>query len=263
MSTTNTGFRPDDYLLHSRISELEQEVLELKERVKVNDNFLNIAAHEVKTPVTVLKAYSQMLLMQFAKDGQQKYVPTVEKMSGQLDKIVHMIADLLDTARFSSDSLYCLMNDVDLNQSVSSCFENVKAAHPSYNVSCQLTPGNPIVSGDRERLEQVIDNFINNAIKYSPSNKIINIKSEVLNDEFKVTVTDNGNGIPTEKQSHIFEQFYRVDDDSVQKLPGLGLGLFICSEIIKKHHGNIGVNSEVGKGSSFWFSLPVKPNRNL
>lgn len=258
MSTSNSGTSLDDQLLKSRILELEQEIVDLKDRIKVNDNFLNIAAHEVKTPVTVLKAYTQMLLMQFEKDNQQKYVPTVEKMSDQLDKIIHMVADLLDTARFSTESMYCLMNDLDLNHCLNTCFENIKAAHPSYNISCNLAPGNPIVSGDKERLEQVIDNFIGNAIKYSPSNKVIELKSELINGELIISVTDNGQGIPVEKQAHIFEQFYRVDDASVRKLPGLGLGLYICAEILKKHHGKIGVKSQYGAGSSFWFSLPVK-----
>lgn len=241
-----------------RISELEKENTELASRSNLYNGFINMAAHEIKTPITVLKAYTQMLLMQFEKEKSVKHVVTVGKMSDQIDKIMNIIADMMDTDRLSSDSLHCLMNSFDIEMSITTCCENVKAAYPSYSISCETEGGGLMVNGDRERLEQVINNFINNAIKYSGEEKVIRIKSRTKEGQAIVSVQDNGIGIPASKQEYVFNQFYRVDDTAGRKTPGLGLGLFICAEIIRKHGGKIGVESQEGEGSIFWFSIPAK-----
>lgn len=112
------------------------------------------------------------------------------------------------------------------------------------------------VYADAARIDQVVINFINNAIKYAPESKEIRICIEKVNNMAKVSVIDKGPGIPLEKLRHLFDRYYRADSSGSQ-YTGLGLGLYISSEIIKKHNGTIGVDSEVGKGSTFWFTLPV------
>lgn len=111
------------------------------------------------------------------------------------------------------------------------------------------------VNADVERINQVMINFVNNAIKYAPESKIIKVYIEKVNDMAKVSVTDQGPGITADKLIHLFDRYYRVETHGIQG-SGLGLGLYICAEIIKKHNGLIGVNSELGKGSTFWFTLP-------
>ncbi|MBC8112507.1 MAG: ATP-binding protein, partial [Verrucomicrobia bacterium] len=112
------------------------------------------------------------------------------------------------------------------------------------------------VYADAARIDQVVINFVNNAVKYASGSKEIRICIEKVDDMAKVSVIDKGQGIPKEKLLHLFDRFYRVDSSGSQ-YSGLGLGLYISSEIIKKHNGQIGVESELGKGSTFWFTLPV------
>ena len=112
------------------------------------------------------------------------------------------------------------------------------------------------VYADAERVNQVVINFVNNAIKYAPESKEIKINIEKVTDMAKVSVSDKGPGISADKLTHLFDRYYRVDTSGVQ-YSGLGLGLYISAEIIKKHNGQIGVDSELGKGSTFWFTLPL------
>ena len=116
-----------------------------------------------------------------------------------------------------------------------------------------------IAYGDEDRIAQVLTNFINNAVKYAPSSKAIKIRVEQVDNAVKVVVTDEGPGIPKEKHAHLFDRYYRVDSSGAQ-VSGLGLGLYISAEIIKKHEGRIDVESYPGQGASFWFSLPSRSN---
>jgi signal transduction histidine kinase len=224
---------------------------------KKYQDFLNMAAHELRTPVAVLKAYLQMLELQLNRENHLSYINTIEKMDLQLNKLLHLISDLQDGVQANSEELHCLMNDFDINDSVKVCCDSAKAANPDCAIDHELDEACPALKGDHDRIEQVIHNLIANAIKYSKGNKIIKIRSFRDGSSIIVSVLDNGPGIPPDQQSKIFEQFYRVKT-TAGHAGGLGLGLFICQEIIRKHDGKIGVKSQEGQGSEFWFSLPVK-----
>lgn len=222
------------------------------------EDFVNMAVHELKTPVTVLKAYLQIVTAQLNKENNQSHLKTLEKMDIQLDKLLHLILDLQDGVTANSDDIHCLMYDFYIDESIKLCFENAKATNPCCDIAFEIDDSNLLIKGDRDRIEQVINNLITNAIKYSGTKKCLKIKGYRREDSFIVSVLDNGMGIPLEKQKQVFQQFYRVESTASQQQPGLGLGLFICAEIIRKHAGEIGVKSEEGQGSEFWFSLPLK-----
>ena len=222
------------------------------------EDFVNMAVHELKTPVTVLKAYLQIITAQLNKESNTTYLKTMEKMDIQLDKLLHLISDIQDGIIANSDDIHCLMNDFYINESIRLCYEGVKTTNPNWEIEMEVDDSELLVKGDRDRIEQVLNNLINNAIKYSGEQKYLKIKGSREGDRFIVSVFDNGLGIPLENQTKIFQQFYRVESIASKKQPGLGLGLFICSEIIRKHGGCIGVKSKEGKGSEFWFSLPLK-----
>ena len=222
------------------------------------EDFVNMAVHELKTPVTVLKAYLQIITAQLNKENNQSHLKTMEKMDMQLDKLLHLISDLQDGVNADSDEIHCLMYDFYIHESIKHCFENAKATNPGCEIELDIDDSNVLIKGDKDRIEQVINNLITNAIKYSGTQKRLKIKGSKSADKFVVSVLDNGMGIPLERQKQVFQQFYRVESTAAIKQPGLGLGLFICAEIIRKHNGEIGVQSEEGQGSEFWFSLPLK-----
>lgn len=222
---------------------------------KNHEDFINMAAHELKSPVTVLKAYIQLVCLKMEKQKHYDYPPVMDKMDLQVDKLLNLINDLQDAAKINSESLSMMVSDFSINESIKNCADAVLATNPEAVIEYELTDTDPVIKADRERIEQVISNFIENGLKYSDGKKRIKINSSFHGETVRIAVIDSGLGIPAEKQTQVFERFFRVSSAEVERLPGLGLGLFICREIIKQHRGEIGLISEEGKGSEFWFSL--------
>jgi PAS domain S-box-containing protein len=223
---------------------------------KQKDDFIGIATHELKTPVTSIKAYAQILLSRFRKDGNDSAANLVDKMDGQLNKLISLIGDLLDVTRIEGDRLPLNEGVYEFNDLVKETTEELQRTTDNHKIILHI--GNGVdVYGDRERIGQVLNNLITNAIKYSPAS--IDIKVSTITDSSTITVSveDKGVGIPTEKQDKVFERFFRVSGPENQSFPGLGLGLYISHEIIKRQGGKIWVESEKGKGSTFCFSLPI------
>lgn len=229
---------------------------ETEELIYKRDEFFTVASHELKTPVTSLKAYTQLLLMDAttAKDEQNREM--LHKMDQQIAKLTCLINDLLDTSKLQSGSIMYHKEHFQLARLVHETIEKLRPSAPDHELSFKDN-SNAYVNADRERIGQVIDNFLTNAIKYGGnSNKII-IELKQTDDKIVCSVEDFGRGIAPEEQDKIFERFYRIGGKNMNTFPGLGLGLYISKEIIEKQDGKIGVISEEGKGSLFYFELPV------
>jgi len=233
------------------------DIHQLKELQRQKDDFLAIASHELKTPVTTIKAYGQILENLFRKSGDQKAAEMMSKMDSQVNKLTDLIGDLLDVTRIESGRLQLNKSLFDFNSMVSENVQEIQHTASHHNIVCDLKPIGSVY-GDKDRLGQVVVNFLTNAIKYSPYADTIIVSTKKQKNNVILSVQDFGMGIAKENLSKVFDQFYRVNANMLFTFPGMGLGLYICSELIKRHGGKIWVKSTEGKGATFFFSTPLK-----
>lgn len=236
-----------------RMVGMTADITEAKLFEQHKDDFLSIASHELKTPITALKGSVQLLDRVKSKPFSDLHIKLIDQVGKSVDKIGVLVDDLLNMNRMNQDQLKLNRTNFNLyDMLIMSC--NHVRIDGKYTINV-MGDSNIIVCADENRIDQVVVNFVNNAVKYAPDSKIIEIKIEELNDMVKVLVRDFGPGIQANFLPNLFDRYFRVDH-SGKSYSGLGLGLYICSEIIKKHAGTIGAESEIGEGSTFWFCIP-------
>lgn len=227
---------------------------------KEKDEFLSIASHELKTPLTSIKAYVQLLERKLKLDKQSPEAGFMGKVQDQIEKLNTLITDLLDVSKIENGKLKINRKPTSLEKVITNAVETILQTHDENDVKISWHNVNSdiLIPLDEIRIEQVMINFLTNAIKYSPHNNqvVVTMFVDEEKQEAQVSVTDFGIGIPDFKQEAVFRKFYRVEESSLQ-FQGMGIGLFICSEIIKQHHGTIGVSSKIEEGSTFYFTLPL------
>lgn len=241
--------------LRRALVEQEKDKEAIKYLAQKKDEFMNIASHELKTPITSMKAYIQMIGSMLDKEGNTQLLSFVNRAGRQVDKLVELVNDLLDVSKVQAGYMQFQFSKFNFGEVISECVEQLQNSTHNHKI---VIEGNPEVeiAGDKMRLEQVVSNLLFNAIKYSPKADKVIVRTSVDNGSLKVEVQDFGIGIPRRHRDHIFDRFYRVNEIS-GKFFGLGLGLYISAEIIKRHNGQIGVESKEGQGSVFWFTIPV------
>ncbi|MBD1394475.1 PAS domain-containing protein [Mucilaginibacter glaciei] len=232
------------------------DIDEQKQMQRQKDDFLGVASHELKTPVTSIKAYAQVLGAMLSKEGEGKKAAMVEKMDAQLNRLTNLIGDLLDVTKINSGRIQFNKTWFDFNAAIQDNIQDLQHTTNKHILVMDFKECGQMFS-DKDRIGQVITNLITNAIKYSPHTDRIIISTERENDEITVCVQDFGIGIPEDKRGRVFEQFYRVSGSKQHTFPGLGLGLYISNEIIRREGGKMWVNSVEGQGSTFCFSLPI------
>ena len=228
-----------------------------KKALEQKDEFISIASHELKTPVTSLKGFTQILKMKFQKEQNLQAVDLLSRMDKQVDKLTKLIVDLLDVTKIENGHLEFSKEDFDGNELINEIVEEMQRSTISHKINVEYCD-TKIINGDRNRIGQVLINLISNAIKYSPEASDILITCNNEKNKIKICVKDYGIGIRSSNLENIFDRFFRITGDSRETFPGLGLGLFISKEIIKRHNGEILVKSDEGKGSTFCFTLPLK-----
>ena len=233
-----------------------RDISERKMLETQKEDFISIATHELKTPVTSIKGYSQVLQNRFGKAGNLGAVAMLSKMNVQISKLTNLIGDLLDVRRVDEGILQLHKGRFDFNSLVSDIVEEMQITTTKHHIAAKLG-GTKIITGDRDRLGQVLTNLISNAIRYSPHQKEIAVSTTSNVKGVTVCVQDFGIGIPKEKQKRVFDRFFRAGE-SEDTYAGLGLGLFISSEIVDRHGGRMWVESEEGEGSKFYFNLPIR-----
>lgn len=230
---------------------------ELKKMQQQREEFISIASHELKTPLTSLSGSLQIL---DRKIREEENVPMIiSRMVSSslihLGKVTGLVNDLLSSTKIEQGQLVLRKEWLTIADLVNNCCDHVRI-NGRFDL---VTEGDRELKifGDWNKLDQVLVNLVNNAVKYAPESARILIRIEKLSDQARISVIDFGQGIPMDKVEHLFDRFYRADDSGFQH-SGLGLGLYICQQIVEKHGGQIGVQSELGKGSTFWFTLPLK-----
>ena len=209
----------------------------------------------MKTPLTSLKGYLQLILLHKKDDLPETVKQYINKAVISLGKLQFLVDDLLDMSKIKAGRLSYNLDIINLKDVVSGCVENAIHMNPAYAFEVENTE-DFMIKGNAERMEQVLMNLINNAVKYSNGSRRVIIKSSKYNDCARVSVTDFGIGLSEEQRYKVFERFYRVEDKK-NMASGLGMGLYISSEIINTHNGKIGVESKLGEGSIFYFDLPL------
>jgi signal transduction histidine kinase len=237
-------------------SSLKREIEHRKELESKKDEFLSIASHELKTPLTSVRGYIQLIERMLKNEkAHPQILSHISKASLQINRLGDLVADLLDVSKIASGKMEFTLKEFRFDKMAIEAIESLQYVHQDY---LMVVKGFSEVTiyGDEMRLEQVMVNFLTNAIKYSPDKKEIRIEMIRTDHELEVRVSDFGIGISQELQDQLFEKYFRVEETSV-RFQGLGIGLFICSEIIQRHNGYCGVESEIGKGSTFYFRIPL------
>ncbi len=230
------------------------EQVELEQR---KDNFISMASHELRTPITVLRGFTQLLNRQLHQRGIQEPVSLLNTMDMQISKLVKLIDELLDAAKIRAGRLDYEEKPVDIDALVHETVELLQANSPSHVLHVHGVT-HATIQGDKDRLGQVLINLITKAVKYSPQANRGDITLSSTQDAALISVRDYGVGITHAHQKHIFDRFYRVHDSNNKSFTGLGLGLYIAYDIVQRHGADLTVESEEGKGSTFTVSLPLE-----
>ncbi|RZK82390.1 MAG: PAS domain S-box protein [Pedobacter sp.] len=237
------------------VSDLVSAQKATKELMQKKDEFMSIASHELKTPITSIKGFLQIALKLAHRQSDTTVLGYLDKANRQVGKLTSLVDDLLDVTKIQAGKMQFNFDTFNIRELITECVDDIKG-----DTGYRFVTGDVVsyeIQGDRHRIEQVISNFLSNAIKYAPESKEILIKAALTDDnQLKVSVRDFGIGIPQDKAEYVFDRFFRVEESSMM-FSGLGLGLYISSEIIKRHGGTIGVDSKEHEGSEFWFKIPV------
>lgn len=233
-----------------------RDVTEQKEMEIRKDDFVNMASHELKTPITSMKLYIDLLIQRVIKHEDEKTLKIITSLKGQTQRLQELVSDLLDVSRIQTGKLNFHKEQFRLDDIIKETVEAVQGTIDSQKLIFKKHPKMEVYA-DKFRIYQVLTNLLTNAIKYSPGDGVIIVSVKKDGNNARVSVSDRGIGIAKREQKKIFDRLYQVTDPKEKTFPGLGMGLYISREIIKRHKGKIWVESEKGKGSTFFFTLPL------
>jgi two-component system phosphate regulon sensor histidine kinase PhoR len=238
-----------------------RDITEMKQLDQMKDEFISIAAHELRTPLTAIKGYAELLdrrlSAQAGREADRKSLGIIRKQTERLSTLVN---EMLDVSRIEGGRLELNSEPFDLSALVGEAVNNLRVSTTTHVLSLAAEPA-IAAFGDAARIEQVLINLISNAITYSPEGGEIGVRAWAEGGNALVSVSDQGVGIAPEELPHLFDRFYRAPRAGVMRSGGMGLGLYICQEIIARHRGTIRADSTVGVGSTFTFTLPLSESK--
>lgn len=228
----------------------------LRESEARKDEFISMASHELKTPLTSLKGFTNLLQRRLTKQGDKQALHFLTRMEEQLDKLTKLVSDLLDVTKMQTGKLEFREERIYLNELVRETLENLQGITETHHLQLEEVTDVQVL-GDKDRLGQVLINLLTNAIKYSPEADTVIVRVSADEHNAIVSVQDFGIGIAETHQEKIFERFYQVNDNTEKTFSGLGIGLYISSQIVSGHHGLLWVKSAKRAGATFYLSLPL------
>jgi two-component system phosphate regulon sensor histidine kinase PhoR len=234
-----------------------RDITEMKQIDQMKDEFISIAAHELRTPLTAIKGYAELLerrlSMQAGRENDRRSLAVIRK---QTERLAGLVNEMLDVSRIEAGRLQLNSEPFDLSSLVGEVVNNMRVSSEAHLLSLTAEPG-VAVNGDTARIEQVLLNLITNAIAYAPERSGIDVRVWTEAGAALVSVRDQGVGIAADELPHVFDRFYRAPHAEAMRSGGMGLGLYICREIVTRHGGTIWAESAEGAGSTFTFSLPL------
>lgn len=228
-----------------------------QDEIRKND-FIGMVSHELKTPLTSLNGYIQLMMLKLKDTGDDFATSCLSKAHVQVKRMSNMINGFLNLSRLESGKIHLNMERFDLDQLVREVIEETNPTLHQHTITVDSLETIPICA-DREKIGSVISNLLSNAVKYSPKGRKIAVNYRITESAAQISIKDEGMGIKPESLERLFERFFRVETKHTENISGFGIGLYLCAEILAHHGGEIWVESEVGVGSTFHFSLPTKP----
>ncbi|GAA4326370.1 hypothetical protein GCM10023149_29100 [Mucilaginibacter gynuensis] len=232
-----------------------EDITDRREIERRKDDFLSIASHELKTPLTTIKGYVQVMQRLLPDTVGDKFKDILRKTGVYVERLNSLIAELLDMSKIQTGNIELHKETFDFDRAIHEAVDNIQSATKTHRVIVRGKATNSY-TGDESHIVQVINNLLSNAIKYAPESGEVEVYLSRVSNFLKVSVSDKGMGIKIEEQKKIFDRFYRVGEIQ-QRFPGMGIGLYVCDQIIKNHGGTLWVESEPGQGSTFSFTLPL------
>jgi signal transduction histidine kinase len=254
--------------LEKRVKARTKELKEAMEEVtrletvrqvdRLKSEFISSISHELRTPLGFITGYVTTLLRSDVPHNEETRQEFLQIIKEESEKLQELVEDLLDTSRIQAGSFAVEKKPTDIKELAQKVVEKVQSITDQYSFLLHFDPKLRSVPGDSRRLDQVLQNLLDNAVKYSPQGSQITISGKMKNDHIQVSIADEGQGIPQAELTQIFDTFYRIPGPDAQRVQGAGLGLTICRAIVEAHGGNIWVESTLGKGSIFYFTLPLQ-----
>lgn len=240
----------------ANVRDLSRSMLEQEQQ----NLFISTISHELKTPVALIKGYANTLLRTDADWDKETIFESLEVIDEEADRLDGLIDNMLNASRLQAQDRFVLQfSEVLIPKMVARLAERFRTQTTLHRISLRFPPDFPAIRVDQERINEVFENLISNALKYSPHGGEVEIGGEQRENEVLLFVRDEGMGIDESEKERVFERFYRIDDKLSRSTQGAGLGLFLVKSIIKAHHGRLHLRSAPGQGSIFYFTLPVSP----
>ena len=233
-----------------------RDITREREQEEQRSTFISVISHELQTPIAIIKGYASTLARTDAMLDSEALHLRLLAVEEEADRLNKLVGNLLYASRIQAGGLQMEITPLELPPLIEGVVRRLQAKSPDISVTLDIPPNLPTVMADRDRIEEVLQNLLDNALKYSPQRRVVTVASRATGDEVIVSVSDTGIGISLRDQEEIFTRFRRIGNQLTRTTPGTGLGLYICHAIVEAHGGHIWVESALHEGSTFSFSLP-------